>query len=83
VRKSAKKSAKKYLPKPTSGALGSYHTGSLMKDRRKELRRLVADIGYASVMRDLNLRTNLMKNNKSAHDIMKKDMEYLRTEYRS
>lgn len=78
-RKSQKKSNKKYLPTPTKGALGLYHTSDSITKRRKELLNIVNEIGNTSVIRDLNLRANLLKkSNKTSHDIMREDIEYIR-----
>lgn len=69
---------------PMKGALGKYSTKMSAAARRKILEKKMRELGYASVIRDLNLRATMNKNtNSDASEVMRHDIDYLREEYRS
>ena len=75
--------SKVLLPHPTKGALGDYRVSLPAAERHRILSRLITRLGYASVVRDLNLRATLLKNKSpTSHDIMRRDMLYLHNKYR-
>lgn len=79
----SKRTTKVILPHPTPGALGDYTTHDSQSVRRKELEKHVKKIGYASTVRDLNLRATLNKSNApDASEKMRDDMAYLKKKYR-
>ncbi len=81
--KSRKSSKKTYLPHPTKNALYPYKTSLSASERHRILHRKVKELGYSSLMKDLNLRATLVKNtSKRAHAVFEQDMDYLRAEYR-
>ncbi len=81
-KKSRKSKRKVVLPHPEKGAMGKYSTTLPRAKRHSILCGLVNKHGYASVIRDLNLRATLNKHNKTPHGKMREDMEWLRAEYR-
>lgn len=62
--------------------MGSYSTTLAAEKRHAILRRLVTKLGYSTVVKDLNLRATLNKHNAGPYGKMRKDMEWLHTEYR-
>jgi hypothetical protein len=71
--------ARKILPKPQKNALEGYSTHQPSKSRRSKLTKLVSKKGYATIIRDLNLRATLSKNKApGASKKMKSDMKYLK-----
>ncbi|AMN83586.1 hypothetical protein D5b_00156 [Faustovirus] len=78
-RRSKRAKSKVRLPKPTSGALGDYTTKSPAKKRRASLQKQIREKDYATVIRELNLRATLGKNNApDASEKMRSDMRYLK-----
>ncbi len=67
------------LPRPEKGALGDYSTKNPAAERRVSLKKSVRDKGYATTMREINIRATLNKTtNPGIARKMKSDMEYLR-----
>lgn len=79
----SRKSKKTYLPKPTRGKMAPYTTFESEAARHKHLNALVKKHGYASTVRDLNLRAIDNKNtNPGVSAKMRKDITYLQHKYR-
>jgi hypothetical protein len=67
------------LPKPNKGALGDYSTKSPTSKRRASLQKQIREKDYATVIRELNIRAVLGKNNApDASEKMRSDMQYLK-----
>jgi hypothetical protein len=80
--KKSRKSSKTYLPKPRKGGLGRYKTSLDDNTRHEILHKLVQKNGKNTVIRDLNLRATMNKNNApEAAQIMRDDIKYLQINY--
>lgn len=73
-----------YLPRPTRGALKPYSTSQGDATRHRILEKKIDELGYTSVIRDLNLRSTMNKGTAPAVSRkMKKDMEWMRRQRKS